>query len=280
MFTVDIPDLMRQNTLLRQELAQVQKKYQSLLEASDTERNEFSEHICSSRKEYAALLQENGSLRAQVDQLTSENRALRDQVEQLRNENRELRYKMEALQEEIECLQSENRSMKQQSDSLNIKMDSIHREYQQKFAQLESRQQRQHSQLLLGSFAFNMISAIIEYVFLAEARKMKQSLHSMGAIAAAPKTAEQQRRFETISARWETEWEDDLETLKRGRLDLAHPTSPDMDNEDRVATPQELEEILEKVYNSKKYGAMRERMSRAIQWHDANCRAQHRSLLV
>lgn len=139
---------------------------------------------------------------------------------------------------------------------------------------------RKYNTLLMGSVAFNFINASVQFVFgVDKYRALKRHIHSYEDLVREPKTAVEETRWKTCKdTYWSVEIQEAIARLKEDRLPYAHPVTITEDSED-TPTPQQLQAIVQELYNNKQSRPLRDAANNLINSLDQLTRLQQRYLL-
>ncbi len=150
-------------------------------------------------------------------------------------------------------------------------------------SKLKRKEQHRRFMLIMGSVAFNFINATLQTVFGRDKyfkfKKIRQ-LSCFEDIEAFPKSDVEGARWADFKKTyWHHEYFDEvLELLRAGRLELAHPTSIDEDDEE-PPTPAQLQMVVTECYKSRHQKELRQQINTLIDDLDAITRRLGRPIL-
>jgi len=122
---------------------------------------------------------------------------------------------------------------------------------------IENTQLLQRYGFIVGSISYNFIDRVLEKVFgRAKLRIMRKTLHCIEDIRLAQKNPEQQSKWEAFAINWDAKLEEALEQFAKDRVESAHPTTINEDDE-QSPTPKDLIQVLDKVYVNKRYKGLK-----------------------
>lgn len=165
---------------------------------------------------------------------------------------------IEDLENKIRSLEESNTFLKAKIDENERKFKQIFDNHERKFKQIEDKLKRDRYMLLVGSIGYNFIDSLTQFVF---GRKrlieLRPKLRTVDAIRREKKTEKEEERWKTYQDYW-SGYEDYVDTYEEylhkfttGRVELAHPTSINEDDEE-VPSPYQLEEVLEVSFKNLK----------------------------
>jgi len=260
--------LQQENLQLRSILGDTQKKLDNLREEHD------------------------GALKRTIEECKTAQKRNEDEIETLKKNNEKLKTQQKHSDEQIKKLKKENEALRQENESLKQEIKELKAELtkvkdemtqlQKSIKKMENTHKLKRYRLLLGSVRFNYIESAIQYIFgEKKVKSLRKSLCTFNDIQNADKTNEETTRFKEFAAQfYNDDFEEVLEAFGEGRNEFAHPTTLE-DEEDGApcAEPEDLDSIVDQVYQNKKYKILKEQAKKLISTQDKLAHQLGRSFL-
>jgi len=211
---------------------QLQKENNELREKLDLQRDELTKQFRIRLEKYEKIETTLAEVREENRRLKIENQTLRDQYDQLQKDHN-------LLQKDHNLLQKDHNLLKSSHDQLSRDVGSLLRD-----------QQKRRNVLLLGSIGYNYKVCALLFVFgRKQLEEKSNSLHTMKDIRNAPKTPEEQHRFEEFTNKY---WKDGYDAVLkkftgRERIQEAHPTTMKEDD-NRIPDPSDLQDMIKTIF--------------------------------
>lgn len=207
-------------------------------------------------------------------------RGLKAQIERERDEIRsiyvrDLKDKEKIHREKVAKLEEQIRGLKDTIMGLETTITELRENKQgmeDRITRLENNARIQRHKLLVGTLSYTYVECAIEFVFsksmvgAKKLRSLKNRIHSIEELEEEiealgdddPFRQEVKERFATFqSTYYDEEYDECLRKMAGDRVGIAHPLT-ECDEDDDPPPPKRMEEIILKVYASKRYKKHRE----------------------